>query len=234
MGPVALLIAAACTSPGGPASLPAAGPPLRGDVDGDGRQEAIAVRYRPTAPASCGFLLTARGASGVHTLRLRMTAGKYGTAADWVRYGDAPIVRALAAIDRRAGIEVLVELWRGASSHGGSVFTFLDGRLRRMSIEGRWDDEFTWWGSVTHNGNVDCIGGPGTGRIATRSGGVDVDGRHLVESRSAYVVRGTRFQHVRTRSRSGLRGGQRWWTDVPDVGMGPPFRRCAVAVAPGF
>jgi len=234
MGPIVFLIAAACASPGGIASLPAAGPQLRGDVDGDGRPEVVAVRYKPKAPVSCGFLLTARSRSVVSSVRLRLSDSKYGTAADGVRYGDAPALGSLAAIDRRPGAEVLVRLWHGASSHGGSVFTFVDGRLRRMRIDGTWNDEFSWWGSIAHNGNVDCLGRPGSGRVATRSGGIDVDGRHLVESRSVYVVRGTRFHRVRTRTRTRLSPGQRWWTDIPDVGFGPPFRRCAVAVAPGF
>jgi hypothetical protein len=234
MGPVAFLIAAACASPGGIASLPAAGSQLRGDLDGDGRPEVVAVRYRPSAPPSCGFLLTARGRSGLRSIRLHPPVGKYGPAAVWVRYGLAPAVRSLAAIDRRAGAEVLVQLWRGASSHGGSVFTLLDGRLRRMRIDGSWNDEFSWWGSVAHNANVDCLGGPGSGRVATRSGGVDADGRHLIEARGVYVVRGARFHWIRTRTRTGLSPGQHWWTDIPDVGIGPPFRRCAVAVAPGF
>jgi hypothetical protein len=234
MGPVVFLIAAACAGPGGIASLPAAGPQLRGDLDGDGRPEAVAVRYRPTAPVSCGFLLTARSRSVVSSVRLRLSAGKFGSAAGGVRYGDAPSLRSLAAVDRRPGAEVLVRLWQGASSHGGSLFTYYGGRLRRMSIEGRWDNEFSWWGSVAHNANVDCLGRPGSGLVATRSGGVDVDGRHLVESRSVYVVRGTRFHRVRTRTSTRLLPGQAWWTDIPDVGYGPPFGRCAVVAAPGF
>jgi hypothetical protein len=234
MGPVVFLIAAACASPAASASLPAAGPQLRGDVDGDGRPEVLAVRYRPKAPVPCGFLLTARSRSVVSSVRLHLSASKFGSAADAVRYGDAPSARSLAAIDRRPGAEVLVRLWQGASSQGGSVFTLHDGRLRRMTIEGRWDNEFSWWGSVTHNANVDCLGRPGSGLVATRSGGVDVDGRHLVESRGVYVVRGTRFHRVRTRTNNRLSPGQPWWTDIPDVGLGPPFRSCTVAVAPGF
>jgi hypothetical protein len=101
-----------------------------------------------------------------------------------------------------------------------------------MNVDGTWNDEFSWWGSVAHNGNVDCLGGRGSGRVVVRSGGVAGQGR-LIEARSLYEVRAGRFHYVRSRSRTSQPFSSTWWTDIRDVGMGPPFRRCAVAVAPG-
>ena len=233
MGPVALLIAAACSAPGAGA-LPAAGAILRADVDGDRRVDTAAVRYVRGEASSCGFRLTVRTRGRIHSLPVRPPIRKALTTNAAIRYGEAPALRALAEIDRRPGAELLVEHWRGASSHGGSVYALRAGRLRKMRIRGSWDDEFGWWGSIAHNANVDCVGGRRSGRVATRSGSVDRDGRRLVESRSLLAVRGDRFERVRSRSRTYLPFGPRWWTDVPDVGGGPPFARCTVASAPGF
>jgi hypothetical protein len=192
------------------------------------------LRYVPGAPASCGFVLTIRTRHGSPSLVVRPPIEKASTTTDALRYGDAPSLRALAEIDRRPGAELLVEHWNGASSHGGSVYALRAGRLQKMRIPGTWNDEFGWWGSVTHNANVDCVGGRRSGRVVTRSGGVDADGRRLIEARSLYVVRGGRFLRIRTRSRAYRPFGPRWWTDVPDAGEGPPFASCRVASAPGF
>jgi hypothetical protein len=233
LGALALLLASACPSLGAAGSLPSAGPALRGDVDGDGRRDRVTIVYAPRAPVSCAFLVLARTGGGDRAVRLDMSGQKSSRlpARDQVRWYSEPSLMALAAVDRQAGLEILVRLWRGASRAGGALLTVRGSRLTPMRLGrlGGWN----WGGTVMAQSYVDCVHGRATGYVAISGEQAVREGTTWTTTRwrTLFRARGTTFRVVRTRTRRGLRPGQAWRTDIPEVRGGEPFRRCTVVSA---
>jgi hypothetical protein len=233
LGALALLLASACPSLGAAGSLPTMGPGLRGDVDGDGRRDRVTIVYAPRAPVSCAFFALARTGRGDRAVRLDTSGQKSSRlpAQEHVRWYSEPALMALAAVDRQPGLEIFVRLWHGASRGGGTLLTVRGSRLAPMRLGrvGGWN----WGGTVMTQSYVDCVYGRATGYVAVTGEQAVRQGSAWTRTqwRSLFRADGTTFRIVRTRIRRGLRPGQVWRTDIPEVRGGEPFRSCTVVSA---
>ena len=161
----------------------ARGHALRGDLNGDGHAEAVVIEQRGRR---CEFRLVAGG----WTARVRPEICKEKPGE--LEMGPDPHVAALAPIDRRAGLEVVVQLGHGAYMEFADIWTFRNGALRRYA--GR--EPHVSWGSSAGTGGhvVDC----------SRSGVVLVSDQsyppHGRVVRHWYSTRDLRLNLLRTRS----------------------------------
>ncbi|MGH2963981.1 MAG: DUF4232 domain-containing protein [Solirubrobacterales bacterium] len=164
----------ACASGGGS---------LVGDVDGDGKADRVAIVGSPAQSNGCVYGLVVRTGSGKRRYGL-------GTRTYARPPPEAPQLDALARIDRRAGLEIVVDLWQGASTRFAGVFTLSSGRLVMMSGQTAPPDTpegrgFPYAGSVTHQDGVDCSGGAGSGLIVA-SGAAGFNGKQWKVTRRFY------------------------------------------------
>jgi hypothetical protein len=188
------------------------GSTVRGDVDGDGKAEDVAVEDQ--GPESCRFRIRARADKGeiVGPLELAECAVKpaetFGTA--------LPSVSGLAEIDEEPGLEIVVETHRGASTEFATLFTARRDALEQIELPPPFnDDELPFEGSVTHFNVVDC-GRPG---VVVASGyGADLRSR-VIYGRSFYRVDGTRLRFLRAGARGRLSAER-----VGDLQRYPEFR----------
>lgn len=229
-GALALLLASACPSVSAAGSLPTVGPVLRGDVDGDGRRDRVTITHAPRAPTTCGFFALARTANGNVAARLPLYEGKIRRAGDYATAYREPTVMALAAVDGKLGLEIVVRLWHGASHVGGALLTVRDAHLLPMRLAGR-DAEWVWGGGVASNNHIDCVYGRASGYVAISSEWVERDGRTFGSSRALYRAEETTFRLVRRRERRRLRLGQTWRSDVPEVRGFEAWHSCWVVSA---
>jgi hypothetical protein len=105
----------------------ARGNALRGDLDGNGRAEAVVIEQRGHA---CVFRLVAGSLEA--RLHLEICDAKPGE----LTSGPDPHVAALAPIDRHRGLEVVVQLGHGAYMEFADLWTVRRGALRRFA--GPW------------------------------------------------------------------------------------------------
>ena len=105
----------------GLSSLPVHGATLRGDVDGDGTADSVAVHCRPGGVP----VLVVSTANGVVARPLRTTG-----------CGVNARVVVLAEIDRVPGAEVVVQENSGRSAFFARVYTLRNHRLALMKIAG--------------------------------------------------------------------------------------------------
>ena len=172
------------------------GATVRGDVDGDGKAEDVAVEDQ--GPESCRFRVRASGENGeiVGPLELSECAVKPAETYDT----DLPSVRGLAEIDKEPGLEIVVETHRGASTEFASVLTVRNDQLKRLALPPPFlDDEFAYEGSVTHLEAVDCASA-GRGSIVVTGYSPEV------AVHSVYRVEGTALRLVRTRGERSRQG----------------------------
>jgi hypothetical protein len=163
---------------------------LVGDLDGDRKPDRVTIASRPAPARGCYYTLVADTARGTHRYGL-------GTRNYRVPPPEAPALDALASIDRRAGLEIVADVWRGASTQFAAVFTLHSGKLVPMSgqtvppltPEGR---AFPYSGSVTHQNGIDCFRGAGSGLVVA-SGAAGFSGKHWDVTRRVYRVVGTGF-----------------------------------------
>lgn len=230
LGALALLLASTCPSVSAAGSLPTAVPPLRGDVDGDGRPDRVLITHAPRAPTTCGFFVVARTSRGDRAARLKLYEGKVTRAGDYARWYREPSVVSLAAVDRGPGLEILVRLWHGASRVGGALLTVRGTRLVPMRIAGSRDVQWVWGGGVIGHSHIDCVYGRASGFVAISGEWAERDGT-VGRSRVLFRAEGTTFWIVRSRVRRHLRPGQTWRTDVPEVRGIDAFESCTVVAA---
>lgn len=195
---------------------------LRGDVDGDGTRDRVAIHYARRARASCAFLLTLETARGVRAAVVpAYDQGSVESGYQHARAYPEPELGSLVRV-RRRGLVVAVALGHGASTVQARLFWLARGRL---VSSGR---DVTAWGSIAENNQVDCYGGAGSGLIVETSESIANDagtrwafgrtvsrltGRGLERVGATHVTVGTRKARVLAR---------RW-------GLGyPPFRGCTV------
>jgi len=99
---------------------------------------------------------------------------------------NPPAISSLAAVDDRAGLDVVVDLEAGASTSFAGVFSFGGGSPARLGGPGGSSsvtrDLFAYGGSVGHLEGVDCAGEAGSGRIVV-STAVPRGDRYLVTRR---------------------------------------------------
>ena len=132
---------------------------LRGDVDGDGARDRVAMHYEPRARSTCAFVLTITTAHGTFAARVPDDYKGVGRSGRWfAREFPEPVVASLVRI-RERGLVVIVPIWHGASTVGARLFWIAGGRVVGPPRE------LTFYGSVTHNNQVNCYRGPGSGLI---------------------------------------------------------------------
>lgn len=188
--------ATACPGPRDAVRLPRRGT-LRGDIDGDGKAETVFVAVSRKSPLRCRYFVVAQGHDSERIAALGGTAIRpnFRTEAGsrW------PYLSALADIDRRAGLEILVTLDGGAAVQEAGVWTAQGRRLRHMPIEGaRSNDLFPYGGSGSGLAVVDCLGGARSGEvIATYAERDGLEHGSLVH-RQVFRVRGAEFRLVRS------------------------------------
>jgi hypothetical protein len=180
---------------------------LRGDVDGDGRQDRVTVRVDRERPRSCRHVVVAelRGDAIVAPVK----------PLPW--YGTDPRLLLLAEIDGRPGLETVVSMSPAAVYRPGRVFAIRDGELETMRLAGTGlfplDDEFP--------SGTDCAGEPG--RIVVTTGAVGHPDSHYDVRRSVYEAHGTRFERRTT---------ERFEVQVGTEERGAPFRSCRLKFRP--
>jgi hypothetical protein len=163
---------------------------LRGDVDGDGARDRVAMRYEPRARSTCAFVLTIRTARRTFAARVPDEYEGLVRSGRWfARQFPEPAVASLVRL-RQRGLVVIVPIWHGASTVGARAFWVARGRIVRPRRE------LTFYGSVTHNNQVNCYRG-------ARSGLIVETGESIANSA------GTRWAFGRTISRVTVRGFQR-------------------------
>jgi hypothetical protein len=192
------------------------GEPLLGDVDGDGREDRVALLADDRRPPRCRHVLVVGNALGTTAAAVEPL--------DWP--GTNPALLLLAAIDARPGLEAVVSISPANVYEPGMVFTVRDGELARMRLQAGaasrlypelfpLDDEFP--------AGVDCAGRPG--RIVVTRGGLERGGDRFWElTRTLLRASGISFEPVRTqrfRIRVGPEAPRRW----PEL-AGDPFRSC--------
>jgi hypothetical protein len=136
--------------------------------------------------------------SGVQTHRLRLREGLLEAPNVNVRIAS---LAGLARIDPRPGSEILVMLDRSASGFAVGVYTFRDGYLRYMPIEGRNRIEGIFWHNQAGLGGsrADCWRRPGSGYVVTMGYQVDPSGAGMDVDRQLWRTRGSIFRLVWSR-----------------------------------
>jgi hypothetical protein len=120
---------------------------LRGDVDGDGAADSVALVRVRTAPERCGAFLVVRTGSGTLTRALSRPSEP-----------DVPALNGLASLGSRPGLHIVVTTWQGASTEFARLFAVRGGRIAPVAT-GTADNTFPYEGSVTHLDAVDCAPG---------------------------------------------------------------------------
>jgi hypothetical protein len=125
---------------------------LRGDVDGDGHADSVAVVSPPRSRMGCRFFIAVRtrgrtAVTPVHEAPQHQAAPAL-----------APTVGLLAAIDRRPGLEIVAVIDHGASSTQFAIFTVRDKVVERMNCAPcDRGGEFFEDHALTHFATVDCV-----------------------------------------------------------------------------
>jgi len=160
------------------------GQALRGDVDGDGTRDTAVLQYRPH---TCDFRLVVNKLTA--PVRPKICKDKPAE----LYAGPDPHVAVLADLDDRPGLEVIVQLGRGAYMEFADIWTVRDGALRRFA--GR-EPQLSYGASVGTGGDVvDCARQPGVVLISSQSYRAPAG-----LFRGWYSARGLRLELIRARS----------------------------------
>jgi hypothetical protein len=196
---------------------------LRGDVDGDGSTDTVAVVHRPTEPLQCQYVLSVSSPEK----RWEAPIGQSGTEsggsvpAIWNTL-RLPDVNALVRLPGHQDLLVGVTTWTGASTVFAGIFGIVDGELSRISIPAApMPDALSYGGSVVNASAVDCRGH----RVLFSTGNEDKGkwqiSQQKYELAGGALVGGTSPQvslHKRLTPEFGAAGGEDAF-----------FRTCAVA-----
>jgi hypothetical protein len=200
---------------------------LRGDVDGDGVHDRVAIRFAPRARASCGFLLVVETHNRILAARVR----------EWYKPPQdlpirqwpfaEPFVAVIVRLDAHRS-QVVVARGHGASVVNVSLYGIVDGKLEVLHFPRKlYRDELSLFGSVgTGDTNARCRWrGP---LIVLSRSPTSLTGRRWRFARTDYRLAGSRFSIIRERSTvvseaEATKVSQRWHFDVK------PFTGCAVA-----
>ena len=175
----------ACAKARALATKHAANHALRGDVDGDGVSDSVALVRLRSGYARCGAVLVVRTRRGTLTRAFRTVPDP-----------RVPILNGLASLAAGRGLQIVVTTWEGASTAFASVFAVQDHGITGLST-GTPDGTFPYEGSVTHFDAVDCVRGhPG---LIVASGWFErgMSGTDFGFVRRFYRVGRARFEPVR-------------------------------------
>lgn len=159
---------------------------LRGDVNGDGVPDRVALVRLRRGESRCGAFLVVRAGGRTLTHALRTTPSS----------PLVPSLNGLAALGSRPGLAIVVTTWEGASTAFARVFAVREGRVFAFATRTP-DGTFPYEGSVTHIDAIDCAG-----PLVVASGWFlrGTTGHSFGFFRHFYRVGTDRFQLVRSES----------------------------------
>ena len=124
---------------------------MRDDVTGDGVAEEVFIAVDEGAEVGCRALLFVRSDEGTSAASLDVEDTELGL--------GLPALSGLKQIDGKGGSEVIVDMAAGASTLFAGVFTFADGGLDQVRIEGSQppaENLFAHGGGVAQLSAADC------------------------------------------------------------------------------
>ena len=189
--------------------------PLIGDVDGDGRADAVWVARRRGCSAD---LVVQTKARRLHAA----IPGEEVCQSDYWR-SQFPRVIALRRMNTRRGLEPEVLMWSGASNDGVRFYTFWRDRLRPMRIrpEPLPKDEWNVGGFAAAFSETDCIRPHIIGRA-----GASYNRHEWRIFGEVYRVTATAFVRTELRTRHARKLPTEMWPHV----RGDEFRHCGGVV----
>jgi hypothetical protein len=165
------------TARGVATDVPPRPPAVRGDIDGDGRNDRAAVVDVPGFPDACSRFVVVQTVSG------RLAARLY----EWWA-PQMPKVAALARIETARGSDLVVTFDAGGFSRQVAILSIRDGKLVLLTLP----EIFIVVDAPREAANLDCAG-PGTGEIVWTTTGSQ-RGPTTDVLRRFYRLIGTRFQ----------------------------------------
>lgn len=167
---------------------------LRADLDGDRRQDDVAVVARYSARRGCRFALRLQAATG-KTSFLRLPDPVSDASAAVVRRQPWPRLTALALIDRRPGAEAVVTVHEGASTGFVRLFT-VRRHLTALRVAAPGMRDSFAYGAGGVGAGVDCWPRRASGSIVASEAFPRPSG--WIVRRVVYRLRGTVFYRSRT------------------------------------
>lgn len=190
-------------------------PPVRADIDGDGRRDSVKV----IAPkGACPVLIVVGSRVGTIRTTLRQT----GLDQVWPEQHSTPFVGAAATIDRVKGAEIAVAMdWAAPTTFYG-IFTVRGRRLVRYRVaDASLPDTFSSGGPPAFGKTFDCLRPGGrTGEIITSGAEWRSDGGTKGLGQTLYRVRQMSLVPIRSTTTR---------KSSPHVLGRPLLSRCAVA-----
>lgn len=186
---------------------------LRGDVTGDGTDDDVYLLRDTQGEPGCTDLLFVETEEAV--LASELSDGRQYALVQ-------PRLTGLASIDRRPGVEIVVDLEQGASTQFVGLFTAVEGDLERVRLpdEGGLADLFPYGGSVGHIEASDC-GGNGTVVVSIATPNRD----EYEVQRSVYRFQGAELL-IDQKASEKIRVAAEEIQDLPEY-RSPPFGSCA-------
>jgi hypothetical protein len=206
--------------------VPARGPSLRADLDGDRRPDRVWVAGRKTADTECQFTVVVSGAGGWSAKRSVVPRD----ATSWI-----PRLVVLAAIDSTRGAEIVIEREQATDLGYALVLTLRNRRLvtlpaPRNPMNGRGVFTYSAFDAPGGAVQVDC---PKPGTVVTSgfswlasNDPYATDPRWYAERRT-YRITGTQFRQVAATVLPSATRGEAEEILLP-VGEYRPFVSCAV------
>ena len=186
--------------------------PLVGDVDGDSLDDRVWITAERAGRRYCRYFLVLDGSNVRDRLEIHHRE-------QWPQFNWYLEPRYLASLDRAVGAEIGVNVQRGASTEFLILFTFLEGQLAPIAIEG--NEGFSYAGSLGHLSTVNCGSSPAQ-VVATGAGW---DGRRYRLERETFTFRGTSL--VRTgMTRAGVASRAEAGVIFPEL-KEAPFSDCS-------
>lgn len=157
---------------------------LRGDIDGDGNADEVSVAVDPQATGSCRYFLVVATSGAITAARIAPSVVGPNE--------DALALEALVQLDAEPGLEIVVDVWRGAATDFAAVFTMRDKIPILFTVEGfqPTEDTVAYGGSLSGLSGVDCTDEPGVIVL----GKAFRQGKGWVVEREFLVVEGTVFR----------------------------------------
>ena len=195
---------------------------LRGDVDGDGRSDRVAMAVRQGQPLACKYVLWVASKGRVISAVVRQPSLE-----DTKR---TPYLAELARVNRGRAAQLVVDFGYGASVDSYGLYAVLGGRIVRMRVQGYQGtpiaDTFPSGGSNAGGINSICAAGPGGGMVLVASYPA-VTPLPVPRSGTVYVLRGDEYRVLGVKPLSPV---QRSYWRKQTVRFAPIFANCAVAV----
>lgn len=195
------------------------GPPLTGDVDGDGAEDRVSLAIDEDGPPGCRSFVV------VETAAATVAAPADPGAAETQRGLPSPSLNSLVAIDGD-GLEIVVDVEAGASTRFVGIFTMKSGVLARVETRGprpgyfggdpATADLFGYGGSVGHIDAVDCLGDASV--VVSSAVPADEAGTNYAVERRFFAFEGFFLSLVRPRT-------ERHTIPLEDIERFPEFGR---------